>query len=148
MRFTIIVIPPGDFDSLVVKNSTLDDIQKEFMAYVNSLPNDFPWQSTMCILTESAAIWPVSRYPLVFAKSPRTGELYALTTLKMEPEFSADGYLGGSSMSMEDDDEDEEGGDDGIPSSSIEDLLSAAEDADGTEGIDFPDEMYSNEPEA
>ena len=148
MLFTIIVMPPSDYDSLVVKNSTLDDIQKEFMAYVNSLPKDFPWQETMCILTEASAIWPVSQYPLVFAKSPKTGELYALTKFKMEPEFSSEGYLGASSLQLTEDEEEEEMTDDeDAGASSLEGLLEAAEDVADTEGIEFPDEMYSNEPD-
>lgn len=153
--FTIVVMPSGEFDPLVVKNATLDDIQKEFIAYVNSLPREFPWQDTLCILTETSAIWPVSQYPLVFAKSPRTGELYALTKFKMEPEFSDDGYLGASSLSAnDDDDEDETEGDDYAQdnelasNSALEDLIASADDNGSMEGIEFPDDMYSNEPDA
>lgn len=153
--FTIVVMPSGEFESLVVKNSTLEDIQKEFVAYVNSLPREFPWQDTLCILTEASAIWPVSRYPLVFAKSPRTGELYALTNFKMEPEFSADGYLGSSSLATGDDEDDTDGEDDEDSSdetpgsnSALEDLIASADDNSGMDGIEFPDDMYSNEPDA
>lgn len=152
--FTIVVMPSGEFESLVVKNSTLEDIQKEFVAYVNSLPREFPWQDTLCILTEASAIWPVSRYPLVFAKSPRTGELYALTNFKMEPEFSADGYLGSSSLATGDDEDNADGEDDDasdeapVSNSALEDLIASADDNSSMEGIEFPDDMYSNEPDA
>lgn len=147
--FTMVVLPPGEFDSTVIKNSTLEEIQTEFMSYVNGLPKDFPWHDTQCILAEAAAIWPVSQYPLVFARSPRTGELYPLTRFKMEPEFNADGYLGGASIVDETEEEDDEdGGDEEVSSSELEDILSAAEDIDDTAGIDFPEEMYSNEPDA
>ncbi len=148
--FTMVVLPPGEFDSTVIKNSTLEEIQAEFMSYVNGLPKDFPWHDTQCILTEASAIWPVSQYPLVFAKSPKTGELYPLTRLKLEPEFNNDGYLGGSSIvdETEEEEETDDTDDNEVSSSELEDILSAAEDVDEMGGVEFPDEMYTGEPDA